>query len=258
MHTDPATVSTAPLPPGRGCVADVALLARRLPLFPVDRLLSLGPVAAARAAAARRVGWAAVFLKAYALVAREMPVLRSWIAGRLAPRLATSDASVAVLAVNRVEPAGERLFFARLPRPDARPLPELQDLIDRVATGPVEQVFRRQLQLEAVPGPLRRSILRWNMASSSPKRAMRIGTFSLSTLAGFSATNRFHPTICTSSLSYGPLDPDGRCLATVIADHRLLDGAVVARALARLDEVLGDDILRELTALRNAPGEAAA
>jgi NADH:ubiquinone oxidoreductase subunit 2 (subunit N) len=31
-----------------------------------------------------------------------------------------------------------------------------------------------------------------------------------STLAGAAATNRFHPTICTTSLSYGPLDGEGR------------------------------------------------
>lgn len=258
MDTPPLTVSTSPLPTGHGCVSDVAMLARSLPLFPVDRVLRLDAVAAARMATGRRIGWAALFLKAYALVAREMPPLRSWLAGSLAPRLATSSESVAVLAVNRAEPDGERLLFARLPRPDALPLPLLQDAIDRFTTWPVDRVFRRQLQLETVPGWLRRTILRCNMRSASPKRPTRIGTYSLSTLAGFSATNRFHPTICTSSLSYGPLEPDGRCVATVIADHRLLDGACVARALARLEEVLEGDILRELTSLAATPGEAAA
>lgn len=257
MNT-PLTVSTSNLPAGRGCVSDVAVLARELPLFPVDRTLRLEAVAAARLAAGRRIGWAALFLKGYAIVAREMPMLRSWLAGGLAPRLATSSGSVAVLAVNRPEALGERLFFARLPRPEMLPLPLVQDAIDRFTNWPVERIFRRQIQLEGVPGWLRRTILRWNMRSASPKRATRIGTFSLSTLAGFSATNRFHPTICTSSLSYGPLESDGRCLATVIADHRLLDGAGVARALARLEAVLGGEILRELTALAAAPGEAAA
>ncbi len=254
----PLTVSTSPLPAGRGCVSDVAVLARGLPLFPVERTLRLEALAAARLAAGRRIGWAALFLKGYAIVAREMPMLRSWLTGGLVPRLATSSGSVAVLAVNRPEAHGERLFFARLPRPETLPLPLVQDAIDRFTTLPVERIFRRQIQLEAVPGWLRRMILRWNMRSAAPKRATRIGTFSLSTLAGFSATNRFHPTICTTSLSYGPLEPDGRCLATVIADHRLLDGAGVARALARLEAVLEGEIRRELTALAAVPGEAAA
>jgi len=257
MRSPPA-VTTSPLPAGRGCVNDVATLALDIPLFPVDRLMRLDTLAAARATAAVRIGWAAIFLKAYALVARETPALRSWLAGRFRPRLATSAESVAVLAVNRATETGDRLCFARLARPDATPLPLLQAAVDRFATGPVEQTYRRQLELESVPGWLRRTILRWNMRSTAPKRVTRIGTFSLSTLAGFSATNRFHPTICTTSLSYGPLDDDGRCLVTIIADHRVLDGAAVAKALAGLEDVLTAQIIEELRTARPAPAEAAA
>ena len=252
------SVSTVPLPAGRGCVNDVAALALDIPLFPVDRLMRLDAVAAARQAAAVRIGWAAIFLKAYAVVAREMPALRSWLAGRFRQRIATSSESVAVLAVNRGDGGDDRLFFARLAQPDTTSLPLLQASIDRFVTRPVEEAYRRQLELESVPGWLRRTILRWNMLSTSPKRVTRIGTFSLSTLAGYSATNRFHPTICTTSLSYGPLDGDGRCLVTVIADHRVLDGAAVAKSLARLEEVLADEIVAELRTARPAPAEAAA
>ena len=258
MSNHPPIVSTAPLPAGRGCVNDIAVLALDIPLFPVDRLMHLEAVATARQAAAVRIGWAAIFLKAYAIVARETPPLRSWLAGALRPCIATSSQSVAVLAVNRGEAGDDRLFFARLCRPDATPLPLLQAAIDRFSSSPVEEVYKRQLQLEGVPGWLRRTILRWNMLSTSPKRATRIGTFSLSTLAGFSATNRFHPTLCTTSLSYGPLDGDGRCLVTVIADHRVLDGATVARALARLEEVLGGEIVDELRTARPVAAGAAA
>lgn len=256
-HASPA-VTTAPLPVGRGCVNDIATLALDIPLFPVDRLMQLDAVATARTAAAVRIGWAAIFLKGYALVARDMPALRSWLAGRLRPRVATSSESVAVLAVNRGTGGDERLFFARLTSPDATPLPVLQRAIDGFVTKPVEEVYRRQLQLESVPGWLRRRILRWNIHSTSPKRVTRIGTFSLSTLAGFSATNRFHPTLCTTSLTYGPIEGDGRCLVTVIADHRVLDGAVVARALARLEEVLLGEIVVELRSAHPVAAEGVA
>jgi hypothetical protein len=88
------------------------------------------------------------------------------------------------------------------------------------------------------------------MNSSSPKRCTRIGTFSLSTLAGLGASNHGHPTICTTSLSYAPLDTEGRCPVTLICDHRVLDGAAAARALARLEQVLCGEILDELDGLR--------
>ncbi|MGA0041405.1 MAG: hypothetical protein ACO3NZ_16310, partial [Pirellulales bacterium] len=67
-------------------VCDVVAAARRVPVFPVERLLDLSTVAAARDAAPTRVGWAALFIKAYAIVAREMPALRSWYLPGLWPR----------------------------------------------------------------------------------------------------------------------------------------------------------------------------
>lgn len=257
----PPTITTAPVSGHRGCVADVALVAREIPLFPVDRVLRLGPVAEARAAAPARIGWAAVFLKAYGLVAREMPVLRTWFVRGLWPRLATASESVATLAVNRTDGGDERLCFARLQRPDALPLAEIQAFVQACATRPIEEMFKRQLELEMMPGPVRRMILRWNANSTSPKRPTRIGTFSLSTLAGQQAFNRFHPTLCTTSLAYGPLEADGRCLVTLIADHRVLDGAAVARALERLETTLAGAVAAELTKVRDRPGgprEAAA
>ena len=246
------TITTARLPAGRGAVNDVAILGRAIPLFPVDREMQLAEVAAARAAAPRRIGWAACFLKAYSIVAGEMPLLRSWLVRGLVPRLATASTSVASLAVNRTESGTDRLFFARLASPDAVPLAVIQAFVDHHATTPVEEVFRRQLELEMVPGWLRRTILRWNMNSSSSKRPGRIGTFSMSSLAGFQAGNHFHPTLCTTSLCQGPLDAAGCCRVTIIADHRVLDGATAARALGRLEEVLGCEIATELRSLPTA------
>ena len=248
-------VTTSRLPAGRGAVNDVAVLGRAIPLFPVDREMRLAVLADARSAAPRRIGWAACFLKAYALVARELPPLRSWLVRGLTSRLATSSQSVATLAVNRPDDQGsDRLFFARLPAPDALPLVAIQAFIDRHAAAPIDEVFRRQLELEMVPGWLRRTILRWNMNSTSPKRPGRIGTFSMSSLAGFAAGNHFHPTLCTTSLCQGPLDDAGRCRVTVIADHRVLDGATVARAIQRLEELLVREIAAEL---RNLPAAVA-
>lgn len=245
----------------RGSVADVARLAQEVPLFPVERTMRLADVATARAAAAVRIGWAALFLKAYAVVAAETPILRSWLVRGILPRLATAPSSVATLAINRVEDDGDHLFFARLSHPESRSLVDIQQFVTTCSTGPVAEVFGRQLQFERLPGILRRTILRWNINSFSPRRATRIGTFSLSTLAGFGAINRFHPTICTTSLSYGPLDHDGRCLVTLIADHRVLDGVAAARALERLEAVLGTQITAELGGLslpRSADGRGAA
>ncbi|MFM8892915.1 MAG: hypothetical protein ACKOTB_15105 [Planctomycetia bacterium] len=263
------TVSTRPFTAARACISDVAALAREIPLFPVERTMSLARLALVREAAvtgpaATRIGWAAIFMKAYAIVARDMPVLRTWLVPRfpclplgMGARLATCSESVATLAVNRLEDGQDRLLWGRLARPDQLPLPVIQRFVVDCGTKPVEEMFRRQLQLEMLPGFLRRTILRWNIGSGSPKRATRIGTFSLSTLAGLGATNRFHPPICTTSLAYAPLDPEGRCVVTLIADHRILDGVAAARALVALEETLTGTMRDELASLASVKPPAA-
>ena len=246
MPALPRPVTTSRCDGNRGCIADVAGLAQAIPLFPVDRRCNLADLAAARSACRRRIGWAAIFLKAYGLVVRQTPALRSWFLPGLWPRLATTDQNVATLAINRLEEGRERLCWARLERPEERPLGDIQQFIDDCGYRPLADMFKRQLELEMLPSWLRRLVLRWNLRSASPKRASRLGTFSLSTLAGLGAANRFHPTLCTSSLTYGPLEPDGHCLVTLIADHRVVDGALVARSLLTLEEILRHDIVREL------------
>lgn len=255
------TVTTKPLPASRRVINDLAIIGRSIPLFPVDLEMRLDAVAEARAGAPRRIGWTACFMKAYATVAHEMPLLRTWFIGGLWPRLATASHSVAAVAVNRTEPDGDRLFVARLCAPNFWKLPGIQEFLDRQTTAPIGEVYFRQLELERMPGWLRRGILRWNMNSASAKRARRIGTFSMSSLAGSGVGNHFHPTICTTSICHGPLDVQGRCRVTIIADHRVLDGITVARALNRLEEVLVRDIAAELRAMpaeEDAPPAAAA
>jgi len=104
-----------------------------------------------------------------------------------------------------------------------------------------------------VPRFLRRLVLRWNLRSASAKRALRIGTFSLSTLAGEGCSNRGHPTFLTTSLAYDPLDDVGRMRVTLLADHRLLDGVPAARALAALEKTLTGEIIDELVTLTDRP-----
>jgi hypothetical protein len=58
-----------------------------------------------------------------------------------------------------------------------------------------------------------------------------------------------HPTFLTTSLSYSPLDDAGRMTVTLLADHRLLDGVPVARALAALEQALTGEIAAELESL---------
>lgn len=240
------------LDPNRPVVHDVVWLARNVPIFPVERVFDLAVLNRLRAECDTRIGWAAMFMKAHAIVAREMPMLRSWYVPWPRPRIVTCSTSVAALSINRQIDGTDWLYWAHIPNPDQMPLDVLQAAITRYQTSPVDQVFKRQQQLRMLPRWLRRLLLRWNINSPGAKRAKRLGTFSISTLAGAGAYNRLHPSPLTTSLAYGPLERNGHCLVTMLCDHRLLDGVPAARAIERLEQVLRDEIAAELRLLRTS------
>jgi hypothetical protein len=56
--------------------------------------------------------------------------------------------------------------------------------------------------------------------------------------------------LVTSTLHYGLFDDRGNLPARITFDHRVLDGAFVARGLVELEEVLQTTILEELVNAR--------
>ena len=107
------------------------------------------------------------------------------------------------------------------------------------------------LRISGYPAPIRRFLWWSTLHVSGPKRAKRLGTFGLSSYGALGAES-YHPiSPLTTTLTYGPIDPDGRVTVKLIYDHRVLDGAEVARRLGDLEATLLGPILDEL------PGPAA-
>jgi hypothetical protein len=50
----------------------------------------------------------------------------------------------------------------------------------------------------------------------------------------------------TATLTFGPISRKGKVRVRIIYDHRVCDGSVVARALARLEQILNEDLSAEL------------
>ena len=240
----------------RALVLDLVALAARKAHFPVERTFELAKVSALRQRSARRISWTVLFMKAYAAVAANYPQLRQAHCRWPWPRLCENAENVAMVAINRELYGEDRLCWGRFITPERRSLSELQDALDAYQREPVEQIFRRQVRLSKFPGPLRRLALWLNLNFARKRRARWLGTFSMSSLAGQQALNRFHPTLLATSLTFGPLDECGRALVTLVCDHRVLDGASAARALSSLQEKLQGEIARELRSLQ-APRAAA-
>ena len=99
----------------------------------------------------------------------------------------------------------------------------------------------------AIPGsPLRRLVWWAALNLSGHRRARLLGTFGVTTLGNLGASPHEVISPATTTLSYGILGPDGSLDVQNTLDHRVLDGAPLARALEDMERVLKCEILAEL------------
>ncbi len=238
----------------RRFLGDILHFAAKIPTVPVQRRMLLAEVVAARSALAERPGWPAVFLKAYAKVAAGVPVLRRAYVALPWPHLCEYPHSVASVAVERDYEGEPAVFFGRIGDPASLPLAEVHARIRTFAEAPIESVkpFRKMLAMARLPRPLRRLLL-WLGLNLSRTRPGQFGTFGLSSYSALGAESLHPLSPLTTTLNYGVIDPDGSVTVRVIYDHRVTDGATIARALARLEAVLTGEILDELRAVPTAP-----
>jgi hypothetical protein len=238
-------------PQNRRLVLDICHVAKSVPAFPVERSFQLGKLRDARDQTTLRISWVALFTRAYSLVCQAIPDLRQMYVAYPTSRLYEHPHSVASISVHRDDPnGGKRLIWGRIDNAEEGGLVAIQERLDHVAHGPLNEVFKDGMRLERLPAPIRR--FSWWMAMNvqGRQRAKKIGTFSISTLAGENSLNRGHPLVTTSSLAYSRCNEDGSCLVTLIADHRVIDGMLAAKALGLLESKLVGQVLEELLILR--------
>ena len=97
-----------------------------------------------------------------------------------------------------------------------------------------------------MPWPFRRLAWWVGLNLFGKLRVHNFGTFSLTSTASEGAGVLVLTPLVTSTLHYGLFDDRGNLPARITFDHRVLDGAFVARGLAELEEVLRTTILEEL------------
>ncbi|MFN9717253.1 MAG: hypothetical protein ACK58L_01075 [Planctomycetota bacterium] len=234
------------IPASRRLTWDLLWFNRDVPLCGHDRRMSLGVVREVRDACPVRIGWPVLFLKAMALVARDIPQFRqTWYRWPLA-HLYQHPESIASITVHRELNGEPWLFWGILHSPETRSLESLQKQIDAYRTEDVAKVFRRQWHLAKLPTLFRRALWWWNLNVAAKKRATRLGTFFVSTLAGRGTEIQVPPSVHTCCLTYGPLDEQQTARVTMAYDHRVMDGSLIAHALEKLEATLNGTIADEL------------
>lgn len=235
----------------RRLMCDMLHFAQRVPSVPSQRRMHLADVIAARAGSANRVSWCAIFIKAYAIVAAARPELRRCYLPWLWPHLYEHPINVASFAVEREYRREPGVFFATIARPESCSLRHLDSVVRRHQTEPVETMpaFARSLLLCRFPLPIRRLVWWLGLYSDGARRGHFFGTFGVSLIGALGASGLHIRSPLTTTLNYGTFEPDGSLDVRITYDHRVFDGAQVARALADLEAVLRGEIRRELLVL---------
>jgi hypothetical protein len=132
---------------------------------------------------------------------------------------------------------------------------QLQDALTWYKHQPLEKVgiYRQALRVSRAPRPIRR-LLWWSTLNISGfKRAKRFGTFGLTSYGALGAESLHPISPLTTTLTFGPISPEGDVVIKLIYDHRVLDGAYIARRLRDIEGALNGAILHELRSGPAAP-----
>jgi hypothetical protein len=246
------TGRTIALSAPRRFMVDLLHFARKVPSVPVQRRMNLAALVSARQAALPRPSWVSIFTKAFGLVASRWPELRRAYLAFPVPRLYEHPLSIAAIAVERRVADDTAVFFGKLRCPEERGLLEIDERLHVLKEKPIEEIgsFRQVLFLSRLPGPVRRLLWWIGLNVWGRKRAAYFGTFGVSVYAGLGAASLHPLSPATCTLNYGVIDERGDVDVRITYDHRVLDGATVARVLADLEQVLNGAIVNELGYLR--------
>ena len=231
----------------RRLVADLMYASIRVPFVSLRRSLDIRQLLEARALAAQRPGWAAIFVKAFSLVAKEQPILRTLYAKWFRPSFYELPRSVGMIAIARVEDGEDCVLPQKVTAADELPLTEVDAQIRHAKDAPIAEVpaFRKVLRATRLPLPLRR--LAWLLGLNfGRQRANYFGSFGVTSVAAFGGGELHALSPGPFILSYGVVEPDQTIDVVIRWDHRITDAALIAKVLTRLEQVLNTEIAAEL------------
>jgi hypothetical protein len=254
------TVRKISLP--RRFIIDLMRASMRVPFVSLRRTLDVSQLAEARASCAEPPGWVAIFVKAFGLVAKDEPVLRTLYAGWPWPHFYEMPRSVAKVAIARTLDGENCVLPQKVSEPEVLPLAAIDALIRHAKDGPVKDIpaFRKIMHATKLPLPLRR--LAWLIAVNVARQhANWFGNVAVTSVAAYGAGELHALSPGPFILSYGVVGPDRNVDVVIRWDHRVTDAAFIAKTLTRLEQVLNTEIAAELRGqglkLEPAPAQAA-
>jgi hypothetical protein len=240
--------SILPITGPRRFVIDLVHFAKRVPSTPVSRIVNVSALFAPRDEHPSRPSWALLFMKAYSLVGANHPPLRRALLEFPWSRIYEHPWMNCALAIERSYLGEHGVFVGLFRAPEQQTIGQLQEALSWYKHQPLEKVgvYRLALRVSRAPTVVRR-LLWWSTLNISGfKRAKRFGTFGLTSYGALGAESLHPISPLTTTLTFGPIAPSGDVTIKLIYDHRVLDGAYIARRLRDIENILNTDILNEL------------
>jgi hypothetical protein len=240
--------------PFRKLVIDLMTFSQQVPTVTVDRRMHLAALVAARQACSPRPTWSALITKAYGIVSSREPVLRRCYMSFPWPRFYENPKTIATLNIARQVGAESVVLHAHIRGPENRTLTAIDDIVHYFKETPVEEIdsYRRVKRVSYLPGPLRRRVMWATLNLLGRRRCHNFGTFGLTSVAGQGAGLLNLVPLLTTTLHHGLFDDKGRLEMRLGFDHRVLDGALAATALAQLEKALLGEILAEVKSMASS------
>lgn len=235
----------------RTMICDLIHFGKQVPSVPVQRTMRLGNLVEARRQATFRPSWCALFVRAFAKVAQDMPELRRSYLTFPTARFYEHSVSIASIAVERQKNGNPVIGFAKVINPMRREWRAIDRYLDHFSRSSVKNMTAAKiaLRISRLWRPLRLMIWWMILNVSGYWRTRSLGTFSVSVYSSLGADSLHPITPVPFCLNYGPIDENGVCNVRIIYDHRILDGATVARALVALEIELTGPTVAELQSL---------
>jgi hypothetical protein len=243
-----------PITPFRRVVTDLMHFSQQVPAVTAERRMDLNQLVAIRAAASPRPRWTVLFAKAYGILGRDYPELRQAYLKFPRPRLYEHPHSIAALNVTRCVAGEDVVLFCLIRSPENRSLASMDEMVRVYQEEPVEtlRAYKRTCAVSRIPWPIRH-LFWWSALNMfGRRRCHNFGTFGVSSIASQGAGLVTLIPVLTSSLHYGQFDNRGSLDVRITWDHRVMDGALVARMLTDLESILTREMVWEVTSSRRA------
>ncbi|HTB03037.1 MAG TPA: acyltransferase [Bradyrhizobium sp.] len=233
----------------RRVIIDLMRASADVPFVAVRRTLSIGRLAAARKSLRNRPAWAAIFAKAFAILAAEQPILRRVYLKWPWPHFYDFPQTLAMIVVAPdATPDGVLLFPVKAP--DLTSLAEADAMIRSAKSQPIEATpfFRKTMMVTRLPQPLRR--LAWAIGLNfGRQRGNYLGTLLVTSVAAFGGGEVEALGPQSFILSYDKVSDDGTIDVMIRWDHRIADAAFIGGELSRLEQILNNPLSDEILAL---------